>query len=265
VYSVNAGSFYPNRYSEKTDDSLRLKSFYRWVESESENIDVLCLQEFYHHSQRETWNTLDSIRILGDFSYIYMNPTKIGAFDGFFGVTTFSKHKFAFSDSLVYGKGTLNKGVYNDIVMNNDTIRVINLHLKSMSIRWNKQDNDFFKTLSTNYNNLRSGYLERLEEVKHINKLVRKSPHPVIVCGDFNEVPYGNVYYKLRNELNDAFIDSGKGLGFTYSEFPFIIRIDHQFYSNNLKSIFFKVHNNVNISDHYPIESHYIYKNKRGN
>ena len=62
--------------------------------------------------------------------------------------------------------------------------------------------------------------------------MIERSPYPVILCGDFNEVPYGYAYGRVRKQLRNAFENSGTGFGFTYNKAPRYIRIDNQFYSN---------------------------------
>jgi len=61
------------------------------------------------------------------------------------------------------------------------------------------------------------------------------SPHPVIYCGDMNDTPMSYSYHELREVgLNDAFVESGRGIGHTYiGAFP-SFRIDHILHDDRL-------------------------------
>jgi endonuclease/exonuclease/phosphatase family metal-dependent hydrolase len=36
---------------------------------------------------------------------------------------------------------------------------------------------------------MKQGYIYRSEQVKHIVNHIKSSPYPVVVCGDFNDIP----------------------------------------------------------------------------
>ncbi|MFN6946124.1 MAG: endonuclease/exonuclease/phosphatase, partial [Cytophagaceae bacterium] len=66
----------------------------------------------------------------------------------------------------------------------------------------------------------------------------------------------------LKGTLANAFQASGSGFGFTYNgRIPFL-RIDHQFYSEELKSINCKVIDTLPLTDHFPLISTYMFLNK---
>jgi endonuclease/exonuclease/phosphatase (EEP) superfamily protein YafD len=57
---------------------------------------------------------------------------------------------------------------------------------------------------------------------------IRISPWPVVYCGDLNDTPMSYSYHLLRKAgLEDAFVESGQGIGDTYiGDLP-SFRIDH--------------------------------------
>ena len=105
---------------------------------------------------------------------------------------------------------------------------------------------------------LRKGFVAHSRQITTLDRYVRNSPHPVIVCGDFNSMPYSYTYQKMRKRLHNAFEDAGSGFGFTYnSRAFFFLRIDNQFYDSRLRVANFRVHRDVGFSDHFPISATY--------
>jgi len=99
---------------------------------------------------------------------------------------------------------------------------------------------------------LKTAYIKRAEQVDSISAHINNCPHPVIVCGDFNDTPVSYAYRKLTRGLKDAFITTGKGLGNTYLGIFPSFRIDYILHSLDFVPLIFeKV--NVELSDHYPI------------
>ena len=75
----------------------------------------------------------------------------------------------------------------------------------------------------------------------------------MVVCGDMNDLPASYTYTTIRGNLNDAFVQKGKGFGRTYNEIFPTLRIDHIFYDPSaLHIIGYKVPQ-IRISDHYPL------------
>ncbi len=86
-------------------------------------------------------------------------------------------------------------------------------------------------------------------------------PRPVIVCGDFNDTPVSYTHRLLTRRLTSAFRESGNGLGFTYHEKGFPVRIDHiLFDGEKWKSCRTSVENDIRWSDHFPIRTRLIRK-----
>jgi endonuclease/exonuclease/phosphatase (EEP) superfamily protein YafD len=82
---------------------------------------------------------------------------------------------------------------------------------------------------------LRRGFRLRVDEVQRIAAHMRQSPYPVIYGGDMNDVPMSFGYARLRDLLDDAFVESGRGTGGTYiGDLP-SLRIDHLMYGPELE------------------------------
>lgn len=263
VMSYNVATFSTSRAENQNSDSLFNASFYQWLRN-NESPDILCMQEFYHSDLQDYDNTLDSIVKLGKYKYFYMNPVYRDDYRGVCGVITFSKFKALKSGPIYYGDSLMNKGTYHDFRIKEDTVRVFNFHLSSMSIRWNSSDTlSFTDRMAYNakniYSRLHEGYTHRRHELAEIEKMMDESPYKIIVCADINSIPYSYTYQRLKNKLGNAFEHGGLGLGYTCNRFPWFVRIDNQFYDKRLSVDYFKTHSEMTNSDHYPIEAGYSF------
>lgn len=75
----------------------------------------------------------------------------------------------------------------------------------------------------------------------------------MIVCGDFNDGSISYTHRVLTQELDDAFTQSGKGLGISYNQNKFYFRIDNILISPDLRAYNCTVDRSIKASDHYPI------------
>lgn len=259
VMTYNAASFHPDRYNRFTGDEINNQHIFQWFK-QIEQPDILCIQEFFNGYENDNESTLDTIRQIGNYSYYYLNPQYQRKYDGFFGVATFSKFKSVGSGELLFGRSTINKGVYNDFIVHGDTIRIVNVHLSSMSIRIIPYFSIGFKNwywlnVVNTYDKLIEGFENHISEIDYIYQFVTESPYQVILCGDFNSFPYQYPYQKIKQIFKNAFEERGRGLGFTYHYKPFFGRIDQIFFDPNFKNLSFKVHSENTFSDHYPISA----------
>jgi endonuclease/exonuclease/phosphatase family metal-dependent hydrolase len=88
--------------------------------------------------------------------------------------------------------------------------------------------------------------------VAKIAEHMNRSPHPVVYCGDMNDVPMSYGYTMLREQLDDAFVENGRGTGGTYIGKLPSFRIDHILHSEALESWNFTTHPEE-LSDHHAI------------
>jgi endonuclease/exonuclease/phosphatase family metal-dependent hydrolase len=267
VMNYNVGSFHLDRYGLSIDadttillDTVNVFLQNQWLDSL--DADVLCFQEFYNNDFVNAESIISKLIKL-DYKYYYLNPFKIPCYSGFFGVATFSKYPIIKSDSIFLGENTgLNRAIYTDIVIKNDTIRIINTHLHSMSIRFdanNAAPDSLVKQIRIIKRKLVKGFKEREKQSQYLIAFIKKSPYRTILAGDFNDVPFSFVYQNLKKQnLTNAFEQSGRGFGFSYNKFPWLIRIDNQFYSRGLKTNYSKILYNNRKSDHYPFVARYL-------
>lgn len=101
----------------------------------------------------------------------------------------------------------------------------------------------------------------RAEQAETIAKEVDKASGYILVCGDLNDPPNSYAHYKIKGKkLRDAFADTGFGMSHTYNKNKFYFRIDHIFYSPNLKAYNCYVDDTVKYSDHYPMICYFTFK-----
>lgn len=229
--------------------NVRLFDLYNWDDNDRtrdaifevlarEQAGILCLQEFFHSSDKRFFRTRDAlVRDLG-YAQEHAAWTHVARLDQHFGIATFSRHPIVGRGRVPFGRRTNNACIWSDIRLGGDTIRVFNAHLASL--HFGDADYRFIDSLSTDQGAeaikarggriltlLRDGAIRRAEEVAVIDSAMRVSPHPVVFCGDINDVPMSYAYHRLRDGRADAFTESGQGLGGTYIGKLPKLRIDY--------------------------------------
>lgn len=186
--------------------------------------DVLCLQEFYTGSSKKRRN-LELFRDSLHYPYVSIETTTTGASRSQSGTVIFSRYPFTktYTYQLPEAYATAAEDpVAADILVGKDTIRVITFHLQSYGFL-NRDYEDLYKIKNQEDQGLRASknifrkmqYAFSLRGVQSdiIRQEVNRSPHPVIVCGDLNDVPNSYAYQTVRGDMQDAFLEKGGGLG----------------------------------------------------
>lgn len=223
--------------------------------------DIICLQEvLYDKENFEQFPDQIGEKFNCQHSY-YKNyyPNKKNKIDALVIFTHYhiiNKGYFEYLDKTI--------GIYCDILMENDTVRLYNLHLASIHFR--REEYDFISDITKQQNQeefkantlkviskMNTAFIKRGYQTNILTAHISKSPYPVIICGDFNDTPSSYAYRKISENLKDAFVESGKGFGITYAgkNFP-AFRIDYIFHDNRFESVNFRKHK-IPYSDHYPI------------
>jgi len=104
---------------------------------------------------------------------------------------------------------------------------------------------------------MKFAYVKRASQIETVVKFVKSSPYPVILAGDFNDTPVSYSYRQIDNELDDTFVDAGKGFGQTHAQILPFLRIDFIFHSKGLQTI---EHRTIDkdYSDHFPIVARFM-------
>ena len=257
-YNVFSFGLYNYQYGNNKENA---KQFGAWFSQQ--DADILCMQEYFSQDGMDNFRFTDRLRKQGYRYHAFIRKLNPGN-DNQSGVAVFSKFPIvSVRDTLFSGQNGL---LQTDIVRQGDTISVIDVHLYSMTLKLsaivNKEDYENSKhEAKYTFKQLRKGFEKRGAEIKVLESWIADTPHPTIVCGDFNETPYSYVYGRLRRKLANSFEERGSGFGFTYNHLPYFIRIDNQFYDKNkLELVDFETLNQVPYSDHYPLVGRYMFK-----
>ena len=223
--------------------------------------EILCIQEYYTGSRHQiSYN--DSILQKSDLKYSSVERIKNRDRILPFGLATFSKYPIINSFRKEFSNSTINFCLVTDIVIGNDTVRVINTHLES--IKFGKEDYDFVNELANNNLNnnitdnskailakMARAYRKRAPQADELSEFISQSPYRVIVLADLNDTPVSYTYQKLTNTMNDAFARAGSGLGYTYSNF-LALRLDYIFLDKTINCNDYRIVRQT-FSDHYPV------------
>ncbi|MEO6327635.1 MAG: endonuclease/exonuclease/phosphatase family protein [Ginsengibacter sp.] len=226
--------------------------------------DIACFQEMVGGDYNKAINYLgDFKRTLKFDNYYYSYDLRLD-FDWshHFGLIVFSRSAFIHKKTVTRYPFDYNSTFqYTDIIAGNDTIRIFNIHLQSLKLspgNLNYLDNPKLytdTTLSESKNimiKLKRAFLKRGRQADNVKDEINKSPYPVIVCGDFNDVPNSYAYNTIGKNLQDAFVKKGSGIGRTFSGISPTLRIDNVFVDNNFGITQF-TRINKKLSDHFPI------------
>jgi endonuclease/exonuclease/phosphatase family metal-dependent hydrolase len=196
-------------------------------------------------------------------NYHYTYNRKID-FDGnhHFGIITLSKYPIINKQTISFYPYDYNSIFqYSDIVKEADTFRVFNIHLQSLKFTTTnlkfidnpelKSEEDVQQSKNLMYK-LKIGFLKRKIQSERIRAEMEKSPYPIIVCGDFNDVPNSYAYTTIGNGLQNAFVEKGSGISRTFTGISPTLRIDNIFVSHTfLVEQYTRI--NRKLSDHFPV------------
>ena len=236
--------------------------------------DIACFQEMVCGDTLADLNTSYykkySFYTLFDFVHKLNMPNHFYSYDyknnfmsqQHFGLIIFSKYPIINRQTIRGYPYDYNSNFqYADIVKGPDTIRVFNCHLQSLKFNTTNLQyiqNPSIKT-ETDIENSKSviakfknTFLRQEAQADRIRDEIDKSPYPVIVCGDFNNVPNSYPYETVGKGLQDAFVIKGAGIGRTFTGISPTLRIDNIFVDKKFSiNQFTRI--TKKLSDHFPI------------
>lgn len=259
VMSYNMGNFRENGWQPELVEDTK-NQILALVQAEAP--DLLCIQE-YHSKQRGEGDVTDRLFYELGFKQGYFEKIIGKVSWGQSGIAIFSNYPIIHKAFVPFdAKHTLNACIYADVVINGDTVRVFNVHLESNRLQHEeletvrglreKPDANAGKGVLKIMSKIKVAALERARQADTVRAHIDQNPYPVLLCGDFNDLPGSYAYRTIRGELRDSFVQKGRGTGNTYAgAFP-SFRIDQLFADPS-----FTIHSHrvvkKHLSDHYPL------------
>ena len=225
-----------------------------------QNADILCMQEFFTSTDPQYYNNINHVMKELGYPYFYYSNDLDGP-QQYMGQAIFSRLPIIDSGMIRYPKPAADESlIHADVIFNNDTVRLYTTHLQSVHFekadyegieKIKNTDDGMVKSSKNVFAKLKRGLIYRSGQAKVVKDEVSKSPHPFVLTGDFNDVPNSFAYFTIKgNDLNDAFLSTGLGVGRTFSGISPTLRIDYIFTTPDIKV---KQYNRVmkTYSDHY--------------
>lgn len=220
-----------------------------WAFYQKINADIYCLQE---------WNEFTTARTIKDSLFRHYtssikyinNPWPI-----------FSKFPILTAGEL-RSKAKGNGATWANIVYGKDTIRIYNVHLVSNRISGQTEELLNAETIKSKNSvrrildvlkRYRNASTLRVDQAKILKQHMIRSPYPVILAGDFNDIPSSYIYRQLQKGLDDSFLQAGSGMAYTYAgKLPFL-HIDHILYDPDFECQNLQIKRTA-YSDHFPVK-----------
>lgn len=214
--------------------------------------DILCLQEFGFPNQSRN-------EILGPIRDVAGLPFR--AWTSSQELAIFSRYPVLHTETQLFGR--VNGYQYADIQMPDRIVRVYNVHLQSNAIsgivdrvveNGDLQEKETWLEIRGAMGRYRRAARIRAAQAETLAAQIAKSPYPIILCGDFNDVPPSYTYHTIASGLQDAFLEAGAGIGITYSGPIPALRIDY-ILADGVFQVLSCRRGGPSFSDHRPVVS----------
>lgn len=224
-------------------------------EMKRQKVDICCFQEYSNHAGDK--RNSDSYQEY--FPYMVF---------GEHDMVIYSRYPIVNSKNIPFDM-TNNSAMWAEIKYNDNVYRVYNAHLETTGIngtlhRAAKQEMKGVEVqnntlLNALYGKYTVGMIARSGQANMLAMDMKECEVPIIVCGDFNDVPYSYVYNTMLGDRIDGFKESGSGLMNTFRGGKKHVRIDYIFHDKTMEAVsYYK--KDLSYSDHYPVFSRVIIK-----
>ncbi len=225
--------------------------------------DIACFQEVVAGDKKKGINYFPDILKALHFTDYFFSYSVKDDFDAnhHFGRLILSKLPVINKQTVVNYPNDYNATFqYIDVLKGNDTIRVFNIHLQSL--KFSKANLTYLDSGPVTDSNLtesksiiakiKKAIIKRSVQANFIRDEIDHSPYPVILCGDFNDVPNSYSYETIGDGLQNAFVQKGAGIARTFTSISPTLRIDNIF-ADKIFLITQFIRIKKLLSDHFPI------------
>jgi endonuclease/exonuclease/phosphatase family metal-dependent hydrolase len=231
--------------------NVRLFNLYEWLPKKDvpeqitqmvvkEKPDILCLQEF---------SPVDRI----DFSQFRHKYIDLEGNKNKYGQAIYSKFPIL-NKGIISFPNSSNKVIFADIKRNEDTIRVYSMHLQSVKISTEIQQENINEAKSKFiFKRISAAFSEQQQQAELIKEHVDQCKLPKIICGDMNNSAFSYVYRLIKGDLKDAFEEAGVGFGKSYNFKYYPARIDYFLVEKDFEVKQYRSLENFFQSDHFPL------------
>jgi endonuclease/exonuclease/phosphatase family metal-dependent hydrolase len=241
---IKFASYNVARFSGETTGFIALDIL---SEMKRQKVDIVCFQEYNDFSGDK--KNSDSYKDYFPYSAFGNNDMVI-----------YSRYPIVNKQNIDFEQ-TNNSAMWVEVNVNDNIYRVYNVHLETTGInsalhQASKLANKGVEVhgnalLNAIYGGYTIGMIARSGQANMLAMDMRESEAPVIVCGDFNDVPYSYVYNTMLGDKIDGFKECGSGFMYTYRGGK-KVRIDYIFHDKGLEGLsYYK--KELSYSDHYPV------------
>lgn len=230
---------------------------------EMQNADILCFQEFFESKMPARYDPtiIEFTRRMGYPHYYFAVEQRLYNGEYLSGNMIFSRYPIVDSGMIKLDFSNRRENLaFADIKVGEKIVRVVNTHLQSVlfnegdykgidNIGSNKDET--LRASKTILSKLKRAYYFRALQADTIRLELDKSPYPVILSGDFNDVPTSYTYFKIKKQMKDAFLTKGSGIGRTFRMISPTLRIDFILADPRIRVEQYR-RLTVPYSDHYP-------------
>ena len=218
-------------------------------EMKKQKVDICCMQEYNDQSgDKKNSNSYKE----------YFPYMAVGESD----MVIYSRYPIKNFKNLNF-EMTNNSAMWAEVEIKGNIYRVYNAHLETTGINstlrkaakvqmrtgLEVENNAVLRAI---YGNYTVGMIARAGQANVLAMDMRECEVPIIVCGDFNDVPYSYVYNTMLGDKVDGFKECGSGFMYTFRGGKKQVRIDYIFHDKRMEGLTY-YRRDLTYSDHYPI------------